>query len=103
MKLKKAMKLYPIEKRGNNYALGKKVIGPTGDDEWFRCDAIDSKKYTEKEAVAYLLEGYEGNIPKLPTMCFYNGKSTIEFNPKSAQKLIDILYSAGYRPTKEEK
>jgi hypothetical protein len=102
--MERAMREYPIKKRGNIYSLGEKVIGPSVNDGWFRCDGFEAKKYTEKEAVAYLLEGYKKDEPKLPGYDIkgLNGV-TIHYDQESSKAVMNNLWNAGYRPTKEAK
>jgi len=115
--MERAMRKYPINKKDDSedatYILGKRhVFHFPGRDFWMECDTGDDMtKYTEEEAVAYLLEGYkvdelkpkEPVVIKMKSVNICNSTSNFSFepNPSEAQKICDQLYHAGYRPTKD--
>jgi len=128
--MERAMRKWPIKVNMDSmpdYSLGDRGVFKSDTGCWLNMDGLDMTTYTESEAVSYLLEGYksgqsftldngelkfgEGDFtidftvkrnPELPTMVFKNEAGhVIEFKPKIAQELIDDLWSAGYRPTKE--
>jgi hypothetical protein len=130
--MERACKKWPIEKKGNDYGLGdrwvflSKSINP---GKWMSDEPDDDTTYTEEQAVAYLLEGYkcgQSFTPDNGELKFGECDFTIDFvmkrtpkpletfevpdcdvdiffTPVNAKILIDALWRAGYRPTKESK
>ncbi|MDD4905998.1 MAG: hypothetical protein PHD39_07570, partial [Methylobacter tundripaludum] len=104
----RACKKYPIEvsdKVETSYRLGKRLVFKNFiTDSWMNGVPFDMTHYTEKEAVAYLLEGYKKDEPKLPDYEIkgLNGV-TIHYDQESSKAVMNNLWNAGYRPTKEAK
>jgi hypothetical protein len=122
--MERAMRKYPINKSDNgdngyDYDLGdrgvylSRIINP---GKWMNDRPGDYTTYTEKEAVAYLLEGYKADEPKPVKVILEhvdvekNGQektidttAVLGFWPKQAQTVLDTIWNAGYRPTKEAK
>ena len=112
--MERAMRKWPIEKKDDGYfptyKLGDRhVFHSSVDDYWMECDTSNGMecdtsngmtKYTESEAVAYLLEGYK---PELKPIEFEIFGGTVMLGSENAQKVLDTIWRAGYRPTKEVK
>lgn len=76
MKLKKAMKLYPIEVNqptNPHYSLGERAIFRSSDDLWWISDAGSVMQYTEKKAVEWLIEGAKKIVDKNTELLNYDG------------------------------
>jgi hypothetical protein len=118
--MERACKKWPIRKEDRKYILGdrgvfKSEIFHPGKwlDDTPQPDEEKWTTYTESEAVAYLLEGYKPEPPgvkvvlehvdvkedKKPTEI--NVSASLNFGPKQAQTVLDTIWRAGYRPTKE--
>ena len=111
--MERAMREYPIKTedafghRPHYYKLGGKQV-EVGELEpcrfYYNDINMDFTHYTEEEAVAYLLEGYKKDEPKLPDYVIkgLNGV-TIHYDQESSKAVMNNLWNAGYRPTKEAK
>jgi hypothetical protein len=109
MELKKAMRLYDIKiieatrYLSPRFELGKRIIYRTSPESnlWFNNDA-DYEKYTESQAVAWMIEGATPKAKEPPYFDFPNIEVDLHVSSTEAQKLIDALYRAGYRPNKDK-
>jgi hypothetical protein len=106
--MERAMRKWPIEDLGtknNNlyhtYKLGDREVFQSSSiciGKWLNGIPMDRTIYTEKEAVAYLLEGYKGGDPKLRGMTL---TVDLKYSVKESQGVMDALWGEGYRPTKD--
>ena len=121
--MERACKKWPIRKEDKKYILGdrgvfKSEVFHLGKwlDDTPQPDEEKWTTYTESEAVAYLLEGYKPELPPVKVILEHvdversNDKTTeksidinvaLNFYPNQAQTVLDTIWRAGYRPTKE--
>jgi hypothetical protein len=121
--MERACKKWPIRKEDKKYILGdrgvfKSEVFHLGKwlDDTPQPDEEKWTTYTESEAVAYLLEGYKPELPAVKVILEHvdversNDKTTeksidinvaLNFYPNQAQTVLDTIWRAGYRPTKE--
>jgi hypothetical protein len=111
--MERAMRKWPIRKDDDKYILnGRHVVKghlKSPEEYYYNDKEHDLTHYTESEAVAYLLEGYK---PELKPVVFDLGVTKINGEikvggkltlvPEDTQKILDTIWRAGYRPTKEE-
>lgn len=83
MKLKKAMKLYPIKVNNDLgspvYELGSRSIKSQAlsPGKWMQARTQNATEYTEKEAVAWLIEGAEKKQAPFSMVSMLSGSSVI--------------------------
>jgi hypothetical protein len=114
--MERAIRKWPIRKDGKKYYLGERFVFPRvqNDGLWW-AGYNGPYDISEKEAVAYLLEGYKPKMPDVKVILEHvdvekDKKITgidknvcLGFGPTQAQTVLDTIWRAGYRPTKEGK
>jgi len=119
--MERAMRKWPIRKDDDKYILnGRHVVKghlKSPEEYYYNDKEHDLTHYTESEAVAYLLEGYKPELPAVKVVLEHvdtvdvkeDKKTTsidqnvhLDFGPTQAQIILDTIWRAGYRPTKEE-